>query len=87
MHCRGRAHKEDLHRFVFLDGKVLWDERQNIQARGLYLHDRIECLSKAGEVGRWVRALRLQGAEAAQVGRLEVARVLEMASVRTLSRI
>ena len=87
MSCRGRAPKEELLRFVYADGALHWDERQVLHTRGLYLHDRLECLSKTGEVGRWIRALRLQSEQGAGIGRGEVTKVLEEVYARALRRV
>ncbi len=85
--CRGRSPKEELLRFVYFEGDLRLDEEQVVHTRGVYLHDRLECLSKPCEAGRWTRALRLTGAEAAQISRIEVNKVLEKVHARALSRI
>lgn len=85
--CRGRAPKEELLRFVCQGGALLWDTTHTVQARGLYLHDRIECLSKGFDLGRWIRALRLDNATASRIGRADVTKVLEQAYERALKRV
>lgn len=43
--CRRRAAKRELYRLALEGGTVVWDREQRIQARGVYVHARVSCVS------------------------------------------
>lgn len=62
--CHKSADKYSLWRFVVNEeGRLLWDQRYDMQGRGAYIHPEARCLSRFGDCKKWARALRVSGSE------------------------
>jgi predicted RNA-binding protein YlxR (DUF448 family) len=57
--CRKSSEKEDLLRFVEINGGIGWDREKRQPGRGAYVHTSLACWSKMTEQGMWEHALRL----------------------------
>lgn len=49
--CKRKAQKQNLFRFILLDGKAVFDLKQKIMRRGYYVCDENECLQK---LDKWI---------------------------------
>jgi predicted RNA-binding protein YlxR (DUF448 family) len=59
--CRKCSPKGELLRFVWDGSKIVWDQDHRLPGRGGYCHQRVECLSRLGEMAAWSRALKVEG--------------------------
>ena len=81
--CRQSDKKAELLRFVWDGDTVRFDEDQLAQGRGAYVHERLRCWEKMGDVKRWIRAFRLPDKA---ITRNELAEVIEEIRQRVLPR-
>lgn len=59
--CRGRGGRDELLRFVLVDGEVVADPEKRLPGRGAWLHDSPECRALAARRRAFARALRASG--------------------------
>jgi len=61
--CRKQEDKSLLLRFVFADGRIIWDRQKKLRGRGAYCHPNRECIARLDQKGLLERGLRLQGTQ------------------------
>ena len=43
--CRGKAPKRELLRFIWSEGRLVFDEKQRLPGRGAYIHATLRCIT------------------------------------------
>lgn len=76
---RKKAHKAELLRFVWQAGQLIWDERQNLPGRGVYVSPEASMMVKNIALKAWVRALRL-GNDEVQNKEMQILKELQRAA-------
>ncbi|MBN2016652.1 MAG: YlxR family protein [Candidatus Cloacimonetes bacterium] len=50
--CKEKTSQSSMHRFVIQDGKILFDEKKNLEGRGYYFCDKEKCKAS---LSSWIK--------------------------------
>lgn len=65
--CRRQASRQHLLRIVYLDGRIVFDQKKILPGRGAWIHPAPACLTQACKGERLTHSLRHRGAEVSEL--------------------